>query len=277
MTQKTMPEERPSEISGAAINAGANDPERASVAPGAQPDRAASDLRDGLATGARELGTEVKHVATEVAGEAKKAAESKLDAGRDFAAEHLGSVAHALRKTSRELRSSESAVTEYVDTAASSVEKLSGYIQTRTLSQLMGDAESFAKREPAVFLGGAFFLGMLGGRFLKSASPASPQTSGPNRSPSAQPHERSSSATGVRRASRPAYGSMPAYSPSPRSGESSPASTATPNAPNRASANKESPATASTASNDALHGENGGESAAKPGAESGAKKSSGVS
>jgi hypothetical protein len=171
MTQKMTSENRPSETASA---------QGAQSAP-VPSDIGVTQLRDGLAAGARELSTEVRHVAVDLAGEAKKTAESKLGEGKDFAAEHLGSVADALRKTSRELRANESAVTDYVDMAASSVEKVSAYVQTRTLSQLMGDAEVFARREPAVFLGGAFFLGMLGGRFLKSASPARPQERGQHR------------------------------------------------------------------------------------------------
>jgi hypothetical protein len=150
------------------------------------PHEATTALKDGLVTGARDVSSEVKHIASDVAGEAKKAAESKLDAGKDFAAEHLGAVAYALRQTGQHLRTEESAITDYVEKAASSVDNVSHYLQTRTLSQLMGDAEGFARREPAIFLGGAFFVGLLGGRFLKSATPAPTPSNGENRRQSAQ-------------------------------------------------------------------------------------------
>jgi hypothetical protein len=207
MTQKTTSENRSFDTT-SAQGASAREPS----------DIAVTQLRDGLAAGARDLSTEVRHAATDLAGEAKKTAESKLGAGKDFAAEHLGSVADALRKTSHELRSSESAVTEYVDMAASSVEKVSAYFQTRTLSQLMSDAEGFARREPAVFLGGALFLGMLGGRFLKSASPARPQagvqagvtqSATSSRSP-AQSSSRQA-AGGASQAPQKGRGELPAY------------------------------------------------------------------
>ncbi len=138
-------------------------------AKGGQPGKGA---KDEIIDGARHLGSEVKDMAADVAGGAKKAAETKLGAGKDFAAEHLGSVAHALRKTGDELAESDSGITEYVHRAASSVEKVSTYLQKKTLSELLGDMEGYARREPAVFLGGAFVVGLLGGRFLKSAAPA---------------------------------------------------------------------------------------------------------
>jgi hypothetical protein len=137
-------------------------------------DEAAGHLKEGILDGARTLGAEVQHLAGDVAGDAKKSVESKAAAGKDFAAEQLGTVADALRKTSKELRAAESGATDYVDMAARSVEKVSSYLQTRTLGQLIGDVEGYARREPAMFLGGAFLAGVLGGRFLKSAKPAAP-------------------------------------------------------------------------------------------------------
>jgi hypothetical protein len=134
--------------------------------------------KEALVQGAHHLTDEVKTAAGEAAGQVKKAAESKMDAGRDFAAERLGSVADALRKTGEELRANDSGLTTYVTKAANSVDYLSLYLQTRTLSQLMNDVEGFARREPAMFLGGSFLAGLLGGRFLKSSSPMTPRTAG---------------------------------------------------------------------------------------------------
>jgi hypothetical protein len=158
MTQKAMPP------------MGATNPD---ASPGAMPaPEATTALKEGIVSGARDIGAEVKHIASDVAVDAKRAAESKLGAGKDFAAEHLGAVAYALRHTSQQLRSEDSGITDYVEKAASSVDNVSHYLQTRTLSQLIGDVEGFARREPAVFLGGAFFAGLIGGRFLKSATPS---------------------------------------------------------------------------------------------------------
>jgi hypothetical protein len=161
MTQKAVPQ------------TGSND---ATSGSGLPPQEASTALKEGLVSGARDISSEVKHIASDVAEDAKKAAESKIGAGKDFAAEHLGAVAYALRHASQQLRSEESGITEYVEKAASSVDNVSHYLQTRTLSQLIGDVEGYARREPAVFLGGAFFAGLLGGRFLKSATPS--RTSG---------------------------------------------------------------------------------------------------
>jgi hypothetical protein len=108
----------------------------------------------------------------ELSEQARKAAESQLFAGKTRAAEGLGSVADALRKTGEQLRSEEkTALTGYIDQAAHQVDVAAGYLKSRSLNDVIGDVESFARREPALFLGAAFVAGLVGGRFLKSSRP----------------------------------------------------------------------------------------------------------
>jgi len=49
------------------------------------------------------------------------------------------------------------------------VENWADYVQQTDVRQMADRVESFARREPAIFLGGAFALGLLGARFLKSS------------------------------------------------------------------------------------------------------------
>jgi hypothetical protein len=62
-------------------------------------------------------------------------------------------------------------VTNYIEQAADQVERLSSYLQGNDLGRLVGDVERFARRQPAVFLGGMFLAGLIGARFLKSSQP----------------------------------------------------------------------------------------------------------
>ena len=135
-------------------------------------------LAKSVKDGAGEIVEEVKHIASDVAGQAKKTAEMQLSGGKDRAAEAIVSVADALRHTSEHLRSEDNLLTDYVESAADKVEAASDYLQHRTLGQIIGDVENFARREPALFLGGSFVLGLLGGRFLKSSRPSAPRPDG---------------------------------------------------------------------------------------------------
>jgi hypothetical protein len=105
-----------------------------------------------------------------VATTARQTAESQMASGKDRAAEGLGSVAQALRQTGEQMRPQDHlGVSPYLSAVAEQIDRASGYLQDRSLGQLVGDVESFARREPAIFLGGAFLAGLLAGRFLKSS------------------------------------------------------------------------------------------------------------
>jgi hypothetical protein len=132
---------------------------------------AVGGLKEGLTGDVREISTEVKHIATDIVDEAKHVAEVKLRDGKNFAGDQLGTVAWALRSTSESLREKESPISDYVDKAAASIDDASIYLATRTLGQLIGDIEDYARREPAMFLGGAFLAGLLGSRLFKAAKP----------------------------------------------------------------------------------------------------------
>jgi hypothetical protein len=104
-----------------------------------------------------------------------------LDAQKDRAAEGLGSLVQALRQTSQQLREQNqgAAVDEYLTSATDQVERFSNYVRSANVSQMVNQVEQFARREPGLFLGGAFVLGLLGARFLKSSGRTNSAYAGP--------------------------------------------------------------------------------------------------
>jgi hypothetical protein len=178
----------------------------------AHADQAVIALKSNAMAGARELKDELTHLAGGVAGEAKKTAESNLSAGKDRAAAALSSVANAVRRTGEHLRDDDQVpVANYFDKAAHQVDVASDYLQSRSFDQVIGDVERFARREPALFLGGAFVAGLIGGRFLKSSHPqaaskaherdhaTAPRTRGASESaPSARPAQGNGPQPGLR-------------------------------------------------------------------------------
>jgi len=132
----------------------------------------------------REVTDQVKETVGQVADQAHQAAGQVVDQARqqmssrlvgqkDRAADGLTNVAHALRQTSQQLRDQDQkAVTGYIESAASQVERISSYLKQNDLGGLIDDVEHFARRQPVLFLGGTFVLGLLGARFLKSSRPS---------------------------------------------------------------------------------------------------------
>jgi len=137
-------------------------------------DEAAGALQARLANEASNLGNEAKGLAQDVAGRVGETAKGRIASGKDRAARSVGSVADALRQTGQQLRrQDEENLPGYIDTAADKLESVSGYLRDKELSEVVEDIEDFARREPALFIGGAFAIGLLGGRFLKSSAASS--------------------------------------------------------------------------------------------------------
>jgi len=114
----------------------------------------------------------------EMTDKVKEQATSQISSQKDRAAEGLGNVADAIRQTGEQLRKNDQVapVAQYTDQLAQGVEMVSNYLQSKSLSEIVGEVERFARREPALFLGGALTIGLLAGRFLRSSSSSSMQS-----------------------------------------------------------------------------------------------------
>lgn len=105
--------------------------------------------------------------------QAQEKAKSQLGEQKDRVASGVESVAQALRRTSDQLQEEQpGAVSDYVSKAADKLADISTYIRQNNINDLLREAESFARREPAIFLGSAFALGVIAARFLKSSGPS---------------------------------------------------------------------------------------------------------
>jgi hypothetical protein len=112
--------------------------------------------------------------ASEMADQARTQVISKLDDQKAAAAGSLGSVAQALRQTGQQFREQDQKpFGQVAESAADMVDRFSGFLSERDIQQLIGEAEGFARRQPALFIGGAFALGLIAARFLKSSSDGS--------------------------------------------------------------------------------------------------------
>ncbi|MCY7344837.1 MAG: hypothetical protein LH614_01345 [Pyrinomonadaceae bacterium] len=114
-------------------------------------------------------------MANEALGQAKEKASSVLDEQKTNLASGITSVADSIRQVGENLSHSDennqiaALAGKYGESLAGQVEKFSSYIDDKELKELVRDVEQFAKRNPALFIGGAFALGILAARFLKSS------------------------------------------------------------------------------------------------------------
>jgi hypothetical protein len=116
--------------------------------------------------------TETNSTNTGIVGKVREQATAQLSSQKDKATDGLGSVAQAVRQTTQHLRDNQhETVAHYAEQAAEQIERFSQGLKNKDVGELMNDAQQLARRQPALFVGGAFALGLLGARFLKSSSP----------------------------------------------------------------------------------------------------------
>lgn len=122
----------------------------------------------GSSAASRPAGTETHGLVDKV----RERASAQLTSQKDRALDNLGGVAQAVRKTTQTLREQQhGTLASYVDQAADQIERFSQNLKNKDVGELVNDAQRLARRQPALFVGSAFALGLLGARFFKSSSP----------------------------------------------------------------------------------------------------------
>lgn len=107
-----------------------------------------------------------------VIDQVKQQASTRVNEQKTRAAEGLGSVASAIRQASDHLRTENQTLATYADKAVDQIQLFADRMRDKDPAEMMRDAERFARRNPAAFVGGAFVLGVALARFLKSSSDA---------------------------------------------------------------------------------------------------------
>lgn len=120
------------------------------------------------------LGADLKDKASrgmqQLADKAETTVRSRIDAGRKEAALTLSSVATTLLQSGLQLKDErQNMAGDYVERAAKSIDRAAHYVERADVGEMVDNLESFARRRPAIFVGAAFALGILGARFIKSS------------------------------------------------------------------------------------------------------------
>lgn len=108
-------------------------------------------------------------------GEVRDQAETKVSEQKSQLARELSAVAENLKQVDDNLHNVEQETPivgmtgKYTGSLARQIERTAHYLDTREVGEMVSDLEDFARRNPAVFIGGAFAAGLLLARFLKSS------------------------------------------------------------------------------------------------------------
>jgi hypothetical protein len=133
------------------------------------------DSAHGLLDKAKDTAGQAYEMATEHAASRLEEQKATLTSG-------LASVAGSIKQVGESLREADeqTPITEltanYGERLAGGVEHLAGYFEENDLRAMASDVEKFARKNPLVFIGGAFALGVIAARFLKSSRSVSAGT-----------------------------------------------------------------------------------------------------
>ena len=118
----------------------------------------------------REVKDQVVGQARTTLEQARDRASTSLGESKSQFADQFGTIASALRRTTEHLRSEDQQrIAGLTETVARQVEQVADYLRSKDATAMRNDLENLARRQPAVVLGGALVLGLIGARFLKSS------------------------------------------------------------------------------------------------------------
>jgi hypothetical protein len=129
---------------------------------------AASSAVDTLKETAGEVVEQTREIASDAGEKVKAAVAEQKSAG----AEYLGAISNSMRRASREFDGELPQAGQYIRTAAEQVDRVSEALRNREMSQLVGDLQDFARKQPTAFFGAAALAGFAVVRFFKSAPDA---------------------------------------------------------------------------------------------------------
>jgi len=164
MQNESSPSAKASELSGQAKEFGRQLKDQAS-------DFAATTA-DTLKTQANQVAGEAREMARDTGEKIKATLADQKIAGADY----LGAIGQSMRRASHEFDGQIPQAGDYIRKAADQIDVVTSAIRNRDISQLVGDVQDFARKQPAAFFGAAVLAGFAVARFFKSAPEPQPRS-----------------------------------------------------------------------------------------------------
>jgi len=136
---------------------------------------AIATLKDQAVDTGQKILAQTKETAGQAIDRAKEQVKSQITDRKDKAAGSLSGAVRALEATGQQFRNEDLAfVANYADSLTGQVRHASDYLRDRNVDDITRDVEDWARKNPSLFIGGAFVLGIALARFLKSSGSPSP-------------------------------------------------------------------------------------------------------
>jgi ElaB/YqjD/DUF883 family membrane-anchored ribosome-binding protein len=134
---------------------------------------AAADFASSSAAALKGHASELMDAAKDVASHAGDRLQEKVAEQKGHGADYVNNLADTIRRAAREFDPDLPFAGSYMRKAAAQVENAADALRNGNFNDLVEGAQSFARKQPAAFLGLAVLAGFGAVRFLKSSSPIS--------------------------------------------------------------------------------------------------------
>jgi hypothetical protein len=114
------------------------------------------------------IAAQAKEVATHLGEQARELVSDRVASRQSRSALELNGIADALRQKGEQMEGS--MLAPFVSSAAEKMDQASSYLMDARPADVVRATERFARKDPVLFLGGAFALGVLCARFFKSSA-----------------------------------------------------------------------------------------------------------
>lgn len=113
---------------------------------------------------------QMQHKAKEMVEKARHQTTETVENKKHVVADQVGGLASILHNTADQLgEQQQESLARYAHSFAGSLDHMAGVIRDKDIGTLFGHVQDFARRQPALFIGGAVVAGFLLARFLKSS------------------------------------------------------------------------------------------------------------
>lgn len=134
---------------------------------------AASEARDKATSTVRDQAAKVADKAKTVAADTGRKIENVLNEQRGTGADYLQNIAGLVHQAADVFDREVPQASRYIHQAAEQIDTVADAVRTKNMQDAVSDMQDFARRQPAIFFGGALLLGFAAVRLFKTNAPGS--------------------------------------------------------------------------------------------------------
>ncbi len=137
----------------------------------------ASELTQSAAEAMKTQAGNLQETAKEVASDAGEKLRATVIEQKAAGADYVGNLARIIRRTALEFDGEIPQAGHYIRKTAAQLENVSEAVRNQNVSEIVGNVQDFARKQPTAFFGAAVLLGFAAVRFMKSGSSGTPASS----------------------------------------------------------------------------------------------------